>query len=925
MRRHACIFLILLALLAVPSAVLAQTEFTTGSVTGTVRDASGAVLPGVSVTVTGAKVVGSRTFVTTPLGAYRFTQLSPGSIDLVYEMDGFATLRREEIIVSVGGTVALNVTLDLSTVSETVTVVGETPIIDTRSTKIDTTYDREWVENAPISRFVFFDYINQAPGVSLTSFGSSGSSVMGSGRDENSFMLDGTDITSTAFGNSWPWPNIDAIEEVEILSLGAPAEYPHAAGAVYNIVTRQGSNDFSGDVNFYIQTDGLTSRNTTDEEDDGLPYRRDAFKDFTTQFGGPVVKDKLWFFGAYQYQKDSNAQPGTELASVVKKRNYLGKLNYQINDANRLNFMFHRDYFDLPDTPDANDALGSVGSEVGLTDAVNLGYTNVISQNTLLEAHYSGFWSPGHSAIIDESGNPTDAFPRTATRFYNLDTGEVTGGLWGWYDDDVFETAINGKLTHYAEDFLGGNHEFKFGVQWNRGGLNGNSRSNDYVYINAYDSYAYGYEYEPYAYSGIQRGIGVWFDDAWQVNDRLSLNLGLRYDNKRASVNDLVVKDDGGNPTGAEFPGVNNLYTWTPISPRIGFNYQLTENGNAILKAHYGRYYRAIVTCEFCAAIGSSPNTIFFGDFDLATGAFFNKGVDAVLPGNNSISPSYTDPYTDQFVIGFDQQLGNRLALQVNYAYKKGNDYAAWRDTTGVYEPIVYIDDQGVDATGQAIPLQRLVSAREDSLFVLDNDDRLKTNIHAFTVQVVKRMSDNWQTNTSFSYLRARGALRSSNQGARGGQNTALLFSNFGKNPNDFTNIDGILSAERPWMFKSQFLYQFPHDFILALNYLGQSGKAWPRQIRVSADITGIRSDINAEKRDGSRRVDNWHILDVRLQKRFQIGDRTRVAAFFDLLNALNSGANEDVLSQRGTTGSFGVRSNFLPPRRIMLGVKLNF
>ena len=928
MQKQVFIFVSLLVLLTVPSALLAQSQFTTGGIAGTVTDESGAVMPGVTVTLSGERVAGSQTFVTGPRGSYRFTGLPPGAYDLTYEMDGFATLSREQITVSVGGTVDLNVTLQLSNVAETVTVTGEQPVVDTRSTRINTTYDREWVENAPIRRFVFFDYLNSAPGISPSSFDSSNQNVLGSGGDENTYQLDGVDITASAFGNSWPWPDIDAIEEVEVLSLGAPAEYANAAGAVFNIVTRQGSNEFRGDVNMYIQTDGLTGRNTSEEEDDGLPYRRDEFTDFTGQLGGPIAKDKLWFFSGYQRQIDSDSQPGadSDFPTSEEKDSFIGKLNYQINDANKISFMYHIDYFDLPDTASANDAPSSVGTETGKTQAVNLGYTNVLSQDTLLEAHFSGFWSDDHFGPIGEE------FPRIGPRFYNFDTGEVTGAPYIWYDADIFKTAINAKVTHYAEDFLGGSHDFKFGVQWNRGGTtDGTYGYNDLIYTYEYNgqSYAYGYDYDYFAYSGVATNIGLWVDDSWTVNERLTVNLGLRYDHKRASVDDLVVKDADGNATGEEFPGIDNLFTWTPVSPRIGFNYQLTEDGGTIIKAHYGRYYRAIITCEYCLSIGSSPRVYFAGDYDLETGTFFNTEVDAIIPGSRGIDPNYRNPYTDQFVIGFDRELGNQLALQVNYAYKRGNDYAAWRDIAGVYEPAVYIDDQGADATGQPIPVLRLVSDRADRSFLIGNDDRLKTRIHALTVQVAKRMSDNWQLNSSFSYLKTDGAVatepgRSDNEPTADGD-TALHFSSFGQNPNDFVNLGGRLPGERPWIFKTQVLYQFPHDFLVAVNYVGQSGKAWPREVRLDSDITGIGSTINAELRDGSRLVDDWHLLDVRLQKLFQIGPRARVGAFFDFLNVLNSGANENVLSLLGTSDVFGVRSEFLPPRRVMIGARLTF
>ena len=247
---------------------------------------------------------------------------------------------------------------------------------------------------------------------------------MGSGTDENTYQLDGVDITTPLNGVSWPWPDTDSIEEVEILTLGAPAEYGNAAGAVFNIVTRQGTNNFSGDVNFYYQSDGLTGRNTNDEEDGGLPFRRDDFKDFTSQIGGPILKDKLWFFGGFQYQNNSLSEPGADpnFPTPTENTRFIGKLNYQINDSNRISFMYHTDVFDLPSTASANESPSSIITEYGTTPAANLTYTNIVSQNTLLEGHFSGFWG-------DDHGEPLGAeFPRVNPRFYNLDTGEITGG-----------------------------------------------------------------------------------------------------------------------------------------------------------------------------------------------------------------------------------------------------------------------------------------------------------------------------------------------------------------------------------------------------------------------------------------------------------------------------------------------------------------
>ncbi|MFQ5790784.1 MAG: TonB-dependent receptor domain-containing protein, partial [Acidobacteriota bacterium] len=755
--RYVFLFLSLLALLAVPLPLPAQ--ITTGNIVGTVTDETGAVLPGVTVTLTGENVAGAQTSVTNQQGRYRFPYLPPGEYDITFVLEGFATLTRERIRVSVGGNVEENVVLQLREVAETVTVTGETPVVDVRSTEFDTNYDREWVENAPTRRFVFFDYLNAAPGISQNNYDSSRSSVMGSGTDENSYQLDGIDITTPLNGVSWPWPNIDAIEEVEVLALGAPAEYGNAAGAVYNIVTRQGSNTFQGDVNFFFQSQGLTSRNTTEEEDDGLPYHRDKFNDFTAQVGGYIVKDKLWFFGGYQYQRNNASQPGVDPNFPTREENdrVMAKVNYQINHENKLMFMYHEDFFYLPWNQTANDAPSTVAVENGETPAANLTYTGILSEDTLLEGSFSGFWGTDHSDPIN------DGQPRVMPRFYNLDTGEITGGTYLWYDADVFKTSLSGKLTHYADDFLGGSHDFKFGVQYHRGGLTGNIGYNDFIYSYQYYgyTYAYGYSYEPFAYSGVSREIGAFIDDTFRVNDRLTLNLGVRYDNRRAIVEDLVLRGENENPTGEEFPGIDNLFTWNTVSPRVGFNLKLTEGGETIVKGHYGRYYRQIITCEYCIDIGSSPHTFFFGDYDLETQSFINLEVLETLPANAGVDPNYKNPYTDQFIVGFERELAPELGIELNYAYKRGRDYSAWQDTRGVYEDTVYIDDQGVDATGATIPVQRLVSDPEDRFFLITNSDQVKTDIHAFTVQVTKRMSDNWQLISSLSLLRARGLLPS--------------------------------------------------------------------------------------------------------------------------------------------------------------------
>ncbi len=246
-----------LALFSLSVPVMAQR--TTGNIVGVVSDETGAILPGVTVTIAGQYLMASQTATSTASGRYRFPNLPPGPYTLTFSLTGFASLTRSDLRLETGATLEVNVVLKLSQVAESVTVTGEQPVVDVRSSEISTNYDREWVENAPLPRFTFFDLINAAPGISQNDSQDSRSTALGSGTDENSYMLDGTDFTSPFTGAAWPWPNTDAIAEVEVLSLGAPAEYGNLSGAVFNITTRQGSNDFHGDVNYYYQSEGLTA------------------------------------------------------------------------------------------------------------------------------------------------------------------------------------------------------------------------------------------------------------------------------------------------------------------------------------------------------------------------------------------------------------------------------------------------------------------------------------------------------------------------------------------------------------------------------------------------------------------------------------------------------------------------------------------
>lgn len=923
----------LVLLLGATSSALAQR--TTGAIFGTVTDESGAILPGVTVTLQGAAVPGTPTTVTTATGIYRFPNLPPGNYNLTFELQGFTKVAQEQVPVPVGQEVDLNVQLKVSTLSETVTVTGESPVVNVASTLVSTNFNREWVANAPQRRFTFFDLINQGAGVSPATSTSSRSTSFGSSTNENSYQLDGTDFTAPFTGAAWPWPNTDAIEEIEILSLGATAEYGNVQGAVFNVVTRQGSNQFHGDGNYYLQTQGLTGRNTTvaqectgvdDCPSSGLPYHRARFRDTTWQLGGPVVKDKFWFFGSFQYQQDHESQPGTpaEFPARSQAKRIFFKLNEQLTKNQKVQFAYHDDFYRIPGRATALTAPSTIGVENGHNPSPNFTYTAVLSSTTVVEARYSGFYGKDH-------GDPLEGGPRVKPRYYDLDTGQITGGIYSWYDGDSWKTGFNGKLSHFADSFLGGSHDFKLGIQYGQGGSDYITGLNDYIYTYG-TTPAYGYTQLPYHQGGVMKSTGVFVDDTYRLGSRVVLNLGVRYDHSRATFEGQPFLDKNGDPTSSSAPANDNLFTWNKVSPRFGVTYKVNSSGKTVVKGHYGRYYRGIITGEYDNASPSkSARFLFDGVYDAA-----GNPIGPVKSSDNSnlrISSAFDSPYTDQFIAGFEQELLPAVGLQVNYVYKRSENFGAWPDVAGTYVPFAFTDNIGANPSGQALSLFRLTSDADARVYELSTDSRMFSRYNGVSIQVNKRLANRWQGTFSLVLSKTEGrngsSLGSPTASQSSNANGSTSFSGspgFGANPNDFVNTDGLLIGDRPVIGKAQIVYNLPWGVMIGANLQHQTGRLWSRQLRVRNLGFPSRPTINMEANTGDRRVPDWNIIDLRLEKSFKLDTRnTNVAVFGDLLNLTNSDANESIGSRDAESANFGLTTRFIQPRHLMIGAKIRF
>jgi outer membrane receptor protein involved in Fe transport len=905
-------FALCVALAALAASPAAAQVASTGRIVGAVTDDTGAVLPGVRVELSGERIMGTQTFTTDENGQYRFASLPPGVYGLTFTLGGFGTTKRTDVRVRVGATLEEDVTLKMGALAEAITVEASQGVVDTKSTKVETNYDREWIDNSPNQRRGFKDIIISAPGTEPGDSTELQPTSYGSNVDQNLYQLDGVDLTDHFNGNatSLVQPSVDTIEQIEILALGAPAEYGWHEGAVFNVVTRQGTNRFRGGAAFYYQNDALTGRNTTEAFDEGNPFTRIKYNNITAQLGGPIVKDKLWFFTAYEHLRDSFALlRARESAGFSEFDHYLGKLNFQIRPGHQLTGVVN---YDKTGQDEGLFPEQAPETAEGTSDKVwtpSLSYTGTVGQKTAVEAQYAGFY------VVHKCCGAGGGGRVIATRFENLDTGVTTGAPGSWYEYHVAKTSLSAKVSHHAGDFLNAVHDFKFGVQWSDAPGSGEYGVNDIVYTTDFRS-GYGYDYTPYAYGGTVKTLGVFVDDSVQVGERLQINAGVRYDNIRTRFTEQPVLDEQGVPTSRTVPGLD-VYKWNTVSPRLGFNLKLTGDGKTVLKTHYGRYYRGGSTGEWVAFASPTRVVALIGDWDFPSSQFVNTEV-AFSPSNAAVDPGIEPARTDQFVVSLERELFGSLNLGATYILKRGRSLSNWRDVGGIYAPFSYVDDVGAEASGRTLTLFGIQNSLADRRFLLTTGADARADVDAFSLTATRRMTSNWQLNASLTLQKATSANT-------WGRTAQLNFRSYGRDPNDYVNSEGRGHRDRDVIAKLQFLRtNLPLGFTLGVDWSYYTGYPTLRQVRVPA--TGLTSTVQTEPRSDDKRFPNTNLLNLRLQKDVRLGKGdARVSLLANVFNVFNDDAVVTFRSTLATSALYHQPATVLHPRRAMLGAKFEF
>jgi outer membrane receptor protein involved in Fe transport len=924
-RRSALFVAIVGLLLAASIPVLAQT--TTGRILGQVVDPNGEPLPGVTITAaSGAVMGGSRTAVSGDTGAFRFAALPPGTYDVTATLAGFKPQTITGLSVSVAGTAPADFTLQPE-FSEQVEVTAATPLVDLAASGPTVAYDSEFLKNLPTSRN-FYDIMAVSPDISLAAEDEDRLVAGGSNVQSNSWFIDGIETKAPETGTAWIYVNPDAIEEVQIMHIGAPAEYGNMLGAALNVVTKSGSNEFNGGVNLYWFDDSLVD-SSIDFDSEFPEYHMDEFTDATGVLGGPFIKDRLWFFASYEYYRQNQTFPGADPSDSPTQyadRSSL-KMTAQLNDENLIEVKGSYDDWGYPPPASAYYERSAQAGEKGIDKSWGINYQSIFSDRTFFDARYTGF--KVEDAQLSETGSTEPAYID-----YSPPGGGPTvysGGAWYPWSYDTTLDQVSASVSHFADDFIAGDHDFKFGIQASKGDAATKvalSATGAYYYHYAYDYYGTTYDYFykveglPYFYGQEQESVSGFVDDSWKLSDRLTLNLGLRYDHHKGVIPSFPRLDMNGDPTGETVPGIDPVLTWDHVSPRIGFAYAAGAEQKTVIRGSFGVYYDGNVGGNWNYPPPDFPTQVAYLGPSWE-GPWDDEPAWEWSPGELSVDPDLSAPRTLQYSVGFEHAFRDNYSFGATALYKDTTDLVGWEILDdGVYEEIEFTDPF-TGTTYTLLDPVELPSVRRGNQpgFTIDPDaDEYWQEYWALILTFNRRFAGNWGMSASYTYSESTGLIPAM---LSQWQFNPLYGSRLGSDPNQFLNADGQrLQGDRPHMFRVQANFLLPWEINLNTMINLQSGRPYSRQIEVPTQ--GRPAVIMAPASDDQRH-DFQYQWDLNVGKRFPLGKDVDLQLDLQILNVLNDTPTDWWETVVLSEGDDFVPNTWVKPRRLQLHFGIEF
>ena len=927
------------ALLVISSAVAVFAQMTpTGKLTGTVLDKDKAPLPGVSVKISSPSLIlPEMATVTNENGQYHFFSLPSGTYKVVFELQGFKAGIREGIIIRAQSTATLDFTLEQGGINESVTVIGQSPTVDMEKTQTGSTFTKDLIETLPLTRDLA-SIFNSAPGMfSRTSHGSDARS--------NNFIVDGVKMQDPVTGDPYqtvPW---NAIDEVEIETSNQKAEYGAVKGALVNVITKGGGNTFSGGLNFYFRNNDLQSDNTK-----GTPFEG-QFVGFRSQYlpgfslGGPIKKDKVWFFTSLDVDLSSSyvqgfpaptvyggAQPA---AAPVGQNTYapFAKVTWQLGQKDKIVASGYYRAFNWDHRGATRwTVLDANVREDSAVTIANVQWTKTFSNNLFF--NLKGAWYSLHQYLL--ANNTLAPLVDEALDYVNRGGA---GSDW-WYTRRRLQ--LNGDTTYFVDNWLG-THEFKAGIDsefafdgtetqyyqdphFPAGTFPEGFKAVDIYLWDGAPNWAWvGTEFKQ-KNNLIQ--VGGFLQDTWSPIKRMTVNLGLRYDFSQGNYPPQKKRNSD------EWVNQNTIHamSFNMLSPRLGISFDPFGDSKTVIRANYGRYYAPLLMIYYYF---NNPNqrSSFWAQLGPDWSVIWTGPVSS--PGTTAVDPNIKSPFADEINFGVERELFENFSVSATFiakwernliddvdrAHLDWNQYLATGELvwTG-YHPVVGTDP----FTGQDLTFYEMDDTFGDYGWLFQNVPGTARKYRGLEFKATKRMSNRWALQASYVWSRGEGILNSSRDQSTG-------FSGFYDDPNVMINAYGRLDYQREHLVKVQGTYSGPLGINFSAYYQFGSGIPYSRYIRTAEaglpDLTQGLVTILAERR-GSHLLPSQHLLDVRLEKTFQVW-RGQIGVQFDAYNVFNNNAttslgnttNYDWFQDERGQAIYGI----MGPRYFQLGLIYRF
>ncbi len=918
----------------------------TGSVAGVVRDAQGGVLPGVTVTLASDALIGGpRTTLTGETGNYQFALMPPGTYVLTFELPGFTPLRREDIRIQVAQNTRVDVEMSVGALQESITVSGAAPVVDVTATVTQTNVNREVIDSIPTSRTPW-TVAGLVPGVVVARLDVGGTegaqqysiSAFGSSDSQKSFSVDGlkTNWAGGDGGIAVQYLGSELFEEYNMQTSSGPAQ-SDVGGVFLNMVTKSGGNRFRSEHNTFFMNGALQSNNMDDTlrerlqlapgADDRIGNPIEVQYEWTSTFGGPIKRDKVWFFTAIRWWRLDQRQlgavdPDTGAAPLDDNRfrNFFGKVTLQPTSSTKASLMyipneksrFHRrdaPYLNVPDIAAPSNPLSSTA----YLATVN----QTIGRSMVLDGQLGT--TIGTQRYLAQKGADPNAIPiQDVVRFTRINAPAQLQIA------PVFRTQANASLSYFGTDLPGGSHDVKLGVQLGWDGTDDRTTRGGDMILQLQDGVPFQVQLTNTPTESPQRNKTWAFfaQDRWIVG-RATFNVGVRFDGVRGYL--PAQTSPAGTFVGERsFPEIETYNFRLNVGPRLGAAYDLFGNGRTAVKGYYGRFYD-----QFGAQVSNAVNRnasasvqVPWNDLNknlrADPGELNLSGFTGFPPGLfPSVSNDASRPYNSEYSVGIAHHLTSEVAVSISYHRRELRDGLTIVDRarpTSAYTPVQRTyTDRGETKTITVYSLDPALRTVRDRW--ITNVDGLESTYNGITVSVTKKMSNRWQLMSSASFQKHRGFVHSGTF-TNPGTNTDL------NNPNYRLNRDaGVVFVDLPWDFKLSGSYTLPRNVMLAANYTARAGEPLLRTLVVTGLSQGSET-VNVEQRGVYRSEAVVNFIDVRLSQKLTMGN-TEIEPRVDFFNLLNV---NPVLGEVEAIGSrLGVPLRVLGPRIIQFGISAKF